>query len=80
VYLGDDKEWLVLHAKQVLRNQHFDYFVFGHRHVDKIVELSPTSQLFYLGDWISRFSYAVWDGRNLTLEYFKYNNTQKQVQ
>ena len=32
-YLGDDKEWLILYAKEILKNESVDYFIFGHRHL-----------------------------------------------
>jgi UDP-2,3-diacylglucosamine hydrolase len=70
VYLGDDREWLVLYANQVLDKEHYDYFVFGHRHICMSINLKNNSQVFYLGDWINLCSFAVWDGQTLKLEYF----------
>lgn len=72
VYLGDDKEWLVQYAQSVLKNEaDIDYFVFGHRHVVRKVELNSKSQVVYLGDWVKQFSYAEFDGDELTLRYFE---------
>ena len=33
VFLGEDKEWLILHSREVLQKEHYDYFIFGHRHL-----------------------------------------------
>jgi len=74
-YLGDDKEWLVLYSKSVLEKKHYDYFVYGHRHVDRVIALNSNSTMVYLGDWIKLFSYGVWDGNEFKLEYFQYNKT-----
>lgn len=71
VYLGDEKEWLVRYARQRLETEYFDYFVFGHRHIDRLIPLNEQSQLVYLGDWINKFSYGVWDGNEMKLEYYK---------
>lgn len=70
VYLGDDKEWLFLFAKEKLKENHFDYFVFGHRHIVLDKEIAPNSRIIYLGDWVSKFTYAVWDGEEMKIESF----------
>ena len=70
-FLGEDKEWLVQYAKRKLENQHFDYFVFGHRHLPLDIELSEDSRYINLGDWIGYFSYGVFDGKNLQIDYFE---------
>ncbi|MGA9239265.1 UDP-2,3-diacylglucosamine diphosphatase [Robiginitalea sp.] len=70
-FLGEDKEWLVQYAKRKLENQHFDYFVFGHRHLPLDIGLSEGSRYINLGDWIGYFSYGIFDGENLQIEYFE---------
>ena len=32
-FLGPEKEWLVQFATDKLKQEHFDYFIFGHRHI-----------------------------------------------
>ena len=71
VFLGEEKEWLVMYSKQILLQKHVDYFVFGHRHLPLDISLNEKSRYINLGDWIKYFSYAVFDGENLTLEYYK---------
>ncbi len=70
-FLGEDREWLIQYIKsEVLPKQQFDYFIFGHRHLP--IEQQIGSSLYInLGDWISYFSYAVFDGTKLELKYFK---------
>ena len=69
-YLGDDKEWLVLFAKEMLKKEHFDYFIFGHRHIPLHIPLNEKAEFMYLGDWISHFTYAVFDGEKLELKKY----------
>ena len=69
-FLGEDKEWLVQYCKQKLKDQHRDYFIFGHRHLPMTIELNEASKYINLGDWISYFTYAVFDGNDLKLETF----------
>jgi UDP-2,3-diacylglucosamine hydrolase len=61
----------VQYAKRKLSEQHFDYFVFGHRHLPLDIDLAATSKYINLGDWISYYSYGVFDGASLFLEYFE---------
>ncbi|MBQ8278072.1 MAG: UDP-2,3-diacylglucosamine diphosphatase, partial [Bacteroidaceae bacterium] len=70
-YMGEDKEELVLFAKDYMRTHpDVNYFIFGHRHIDLDLMLSRDTRMLILGDWISRFTYAVYDGEHLLLEDF----------
>jgi len=70
VFLGEDKEWLILYSKDILQKKHYDYFIFGHRHLPLDVKLGNTSRYINLGDWIKYDSYAVFDGKDLVLKYY----------
>ena len=70
VFLGEDKEWLILYSKEILQKQQYDYFVFGHRHLPLDIKLSDTSRYLNLGDWIKYNSYAIFDGNDMTLLYY----------
>ena len=67
-FLGEENEYLILYAKEMLEKEHFDYFIFGHRHLPFEFALPGNSKLIYVGDWIVNFSYAVWDGKILKLK------------
>lgn len=71
VYLGDDKEWLVQYCKHKLKQQHYDYFIFGHRHLPMVLGVGDSSSYVNLGDWITYFTYGVFDGANFELRTFK---------
>ena len=70
-FLGNDKEWLVQYAKRKLETQHYDHFIFGHRHLPLEIELKENSKYTNLGDWIGYYTYAEFDGLQLTLKEFK---------
>lgn len=70
-FRGEDKEWLVIHAKEELKKEHFDFFMFGHRHLPGDIKLNEKSRYINTGDWISFFSYAEFDGDNMKLLYYK---------
>lgn len=69
-FLGDENEWLALYAKRKLETKHYDYFVFGHRHLPMQIEVGPTSTYYNLGDWITHFTYGVFDGNSFELKEY----------
>lgn len=69
-FLGEDKEWLIQYSKSMLKEKHYDYFIFGHRHLAVTHQLGESSLYVNLGDWLSYNSYAVFDGLTLHLKYF----------
>lgn len=48
-----------------------DYFIFGHRHIPMQVNLGESSEMIILGDWLTHFSYGVFENGKMRLEYFK---------
>jgi UDP-2,3-diacylglucosamine hydrolase len=70
IFLGEEKEWLVVYCKEQLKQNHFDYFVFGHRHLPIDFTLNEKSRYVNLGDWIKYNSYAVFDGITLHLKRY----------
>lgn len=70
-YQGESKEPLVAFTKDYLRmHPDINYFIYGHRHILLDLMLSRSARLMILGDWISNFSYAVFDGENMFLEQY----------
>ncbi len=70
IFLGEDREWLIIYCKEVLKEKNFDFFVFGHRHLAIDFRLNENSRYINLGDWIHFYTYAVFDGKNLQLRSF----------
>ena len=42
-WLGEDKEWLVQYCRDELRKKHYDFILFGHRHLPIDVEVAPNA-------------------------------------
>ena len=70
-FLGEDKEWLISYCKEVLHQKHYDFFIFGHRHLPIDFSLDNGSRYINLGDWIRYNSYAVFNGQHIELKYFE---------
>ncbi len=67
---GDENEYLVQFVKKTLLKEHYDYFIFGHRHLPLEMKIAD-SVYINLGEWINYSSYAVFDGDKLELKSFK---------
>jgi len=70
-FLGEDKEWLITYCNKKLKDNHYDYFIFGHRHWPIEHQLQNESTYINLGDWIQHCTYAVFDGEKLELKKFE---------
>ena len=70
-FLGEEQEWLAQYSKRKLESKHFDYFVFGHRHLPMEIKVGENTTYFNLGDWISHYTYGVFDGDKLELKTYR---------
>lgn len=70
-FFGDKYEWLAIYSREILQKEHFDYFIYGHRHLPLDLDLGNGSRYVNTGEWLNYNSYAVFDGVDLRLEYFK---------
>lgn len=68
---GENEPYVSFARSYLATHPHIDYFILGHRHILMNMEVAPGSRLVVLGDWLYHFSYAVWDGNELSLEKFK---------
>lgn len=68
-FLGEEKEWLIIYCREMLKKEHYDYFIFGHRHLPIDFKLNAQSRYINLGDWIRYDSYAVMTGTEIELAY-----------
>jgi UDP-2,3-diacylglucosamine hydrolase len=70
-FLGVEKEHQLRYARKRLEKEPgIDYFVFGHRHIPYDIHLDSSTRVICLGDWISNFTYAFFDGKELHLRKF----------
>jgi UDP-2,3-diacylglucosamine hydrolase len=70
-YMGENKEYLVRYTRQYMQNHpNIDYYIYGHRHIELDLQLTKKARVMILGDWISQFTYAVYDGEHMFLEEY----------
>ncbi|MCQ2959914.1 MAG: UDP-2,3-diacylglucosamine diphosphatase [Bacteroidales bacterium] len=73
-YMGDEKEFLLMYANEVLKTKHYDYFVFGHRHVAIDKEVQPGSRYINTGNWITTSTYAILSEQGMEVKSFLGND------
>ena len=67
---GEDKEWLIIYSKELLEKESFDFMVYGHRHYPSDIKLNESCRYINLGDWLSHFTYGVFDGKDMLLKKY----------
>ncbi len=66
-----DNEAIVIFSREHARSHpEIDYYIFGHLHCPAVLPASEKAQCIILGDWVSHFSYAVFDGNELKLQFY----------
>lgn len=70
VFENIEEEWLYTHSQEILKENHYDFMIFGHRHLPLNLALGH-SRYINLGEWLNFNSYAVFDGENVELKYFE---------
>jgi UDP-2,3-diacylglucosamine hydrolase len=80
-FLGEENEWLLTYSREVLKKEKHNFFIFGHRHLPIDYNLTPgpspsetergeMARYINLGEWIHFQTYAVFDGKDLTLKSY----------
>ena len=69
-FLGED-EWLWQYAKDQEEKTHFDYYVFGHRHIPLELPVGDQSTYFNLGEWVSQNTFLKYNGNKAELIKFE---------
>ena len=71
---GEDKEMLIQFCKMKQKEEHRDYYIFGHRHLPIEFELENNAKYINTGDWIRYFTYGEFDQAGFKLKYFEKND------
>jgi UDP-2,3-diacylglucosamine hydrolase len=59
---------LSVHSREILEsNPGINYFIYGHWHLPLEIKLTETCTQISLGDWLTNFTYARFDGEELSL-------------
>lgn len=67
-FQGEEKELLVHYVKELAKTARYDYYIFGHRHTPIDLKINENIRYINLGDWITHFTYGVFDGTDFRLK------------
>lgn len=76
-FSGKENEWLYSFCKDQLKNEHFDYFIFGHRHLPLVIPMNDHSTYYNLGDWLKYRTYLVIENDSASLLKWENNEGQE---
>ncbi len=77
---GQDKELLFLYANELLKKTHYDYLIFGHRHIPLIQELTSDSKIANIGEWVHKFTFLELSDGNIFLKTYKNSIIESYIQ
>jgi len=70
-FTGNKNELIYRYTQYILTKKHYDFFVFGHRHLALDIRLNENSRYINTGEWIEVQSFAVFDGNDVMLQSAK---------
>ncbi|PCJ66059.1 MAG: UDP-2,3-diacylglucosamine hydrolase [Bacteroidetes bacterium] len=65
-----EQEYQYQFAMDHASNNEIDFYIFGHRHKPMDIPLNNNTRLINLGDWITKFTYAVLEDNNVSLHTY----------
>jgi len=71
---GEASEPIIHYCRKVLEKEHFDCFIFGHRHYPLDFQLSEKSRYLNVGDWQTHDTYILINENKCELKYYRNNS------
>lgn len=63
---------LTTHSREIITSHpELEFLIYGHYHFPVDLALNDHCRQIVLGDWLTHFSYAVFDGEEVTLQFFQ---------
>jgi UDP-2,3-diacylglucosamine hydrolase len=70
-FKGEENEYLLTYCKDLEKNVHHDYYIFGHRHLPLDLKVGENSRYINLGEWVHFNTYAEYNGKDVSLKSFE---------
>jgi len=68
-FVSFDQEWLVQFVETNHKSLNCDYYLYGHRHIPIIYDLSTGNSTYYnIGEWMNQYTYGVLENGELSLK------------
>lgn len=75
-FLGKENEWLYIYCQEILKQENYDFFVFGHRHLPLEIEMNEKTKYINLGDWLKYYTFLEFNGDECLLKKWDGKNEQ----
>lgn len=70
-FTTEDNEYLLTYCKEMEKQTHHDFYIFGHRHLPLDFKVNERSRYVNIGEWVHSSTYAIYDGQGVELkEYY----------
>jgi len=70
-FKSKEGEFLWVYCNEMENKQHYDFYIFGHRHLPLELKVGANSTYINLGEWVNYSTYAVYDGKQVVLKNFQ---------
>lgn len=70
-FQGEEGEFLWIYCRELEKREHHDFYIFGHRHLPLVLNVTGNSKYINLGEWVNFNTYAVYNGTNVDLKTFE---------
>lgn len=67
---SENEPIVIFSHEKAVADPTINYFIFGHVHFPEIIKLTENASCVILGDWVSRFTYAQFDGKEMKLKQY----------
>ena len=68
-----EEEWLLQYCREIEKEAHHDFYIFGHRHLPLELKVGTSATYFNLGEWVHHNTYLEIDENQATLKSYKHN-------
>ncbi len=68
---GEENELLLTYCRELEKESHHDFYIFGHRHLPLDLKVGEKSRYINLGEWVNFNTYGVYDGDSIALKTFE---------
>ncbi len=70
-FLGEENEYLLTYCKEQEKVNHYDFYIFGHRHLPLDLKVGENSRYINLGEWVHFDTYATFANGDVELKKFE---------
>jgi len=67
----NEGEYIIRYIRSIMDKEQADCYIFGHRHIDSVYQITDTIKYINTGVWFRKSPYAVLENGEVSLRYFE---------